>query len=63
MTELDVRGVVPVQGASLLPDVPIPATPVFDSEERESLETNAYVHPYSAITKAQLTGLLFALGK
>ncbi len=38
-------------------------TPIFDSRERESLDTNLYVQPYTSITKRQLVGLLAALGE
>ena len=38
-------------------------TPIFDSRERESLETNQCVQPYTLIAKRQLVGLLGALGE
>jgi hypothetical protein len=40
-----------------------PDTPIFEPQEQESLKTNQYVRPYAAITKAQLVGLLSALGE
>ena len=38
-------------------------TPIFVPWERDSLESNQFVHPYTTITKAQLFGLLGALGE
>ena len=35
----------------------IPDTPIFELWERETLETNLYVHPYTGITKKRKQGL------
>ena len=40
-----------------------PDTPIFDLVERESVEADRYASPYAGITKAQLVGLLWALGE
>ena len=40
-----------------------PDTPIFTDQEREGLETNQYLRPYSGITKNHLVGLLHALGE